>query len=191
MTDSATDDGSGGGLQPSIWTDNMVGIGIQFCPHCGEEIADPVDLRHNDEIRAPSARHGAYRRHRRAHYSWGDDPTQDGDDEGDPYLADYYSGATGDADDQDDDGEDEDEIVGHVYDVTVHYTAKMKARVVAPSEGAARNKATELKATNGEDLCGDVPEPYVTERVHTDEREIKEVTRGDEDLAERMEGWPW
>jgi len=94
-------------------------------------------------------------------------------------------------DDADDDRKDPDEIVGEVFDVTIKMEFTANARVVAPNEGRVKEKAEEMRIANREDVNGNVPEPRYTMSLHQEADAIKPVARRDEDLAERMEGWPW
>lgn len=99
--------------------------------------------------------------------------------------------ASTDTEDEDDSKKDPDEIVGEVFDVTLKMEYTAKARVVAPNQARAEEKAEEMRVAGREDVDGDVPVPNYTMLIHTDSRAVKPVTRRDEDLAERMEGWPW
>lgn len=110
--------------------------------------------------------------------------------------SDYESAGRSDSSsvlDDDDEGDigDEDEVVGEVYDVDIRMEAKVTARVVAPCESDAKEKAEELRLGDREDVTGNVPEARLTMTLHKDASSVQEVTRGDEELAERMEGWPW
>ena len=161
------------------------------CPHCGRALAHPDDLRDNDSIQARGL-FSAWRRHREAHYGWGADPREDGDEYGDPYLGNYYDGdkdATWDPDDDEPAG-DPDEIVGHVYEVTIYHEARTTARVVATDEHRAKEKVEYRELPDGKDLNGSIPESQVTHKLHDETREVESVTRAD-DRAERMAGWPW
>lgn len=160
------------------------------CPHCDQALAHPDDLRDNEDIDAVGL-FSAYRRHRQAHFPWGEDPREHGSEPGDPHLGGYYDGDR-DALWEPDDGPsgDPDEVVGHVFDVTISYESQLRATVVAPDKGRAKKKAKELHSLNEKDLTGNVPERHVTHEIHGDTFERDDVTRSD-DRAERMEGWPW
>lgn len=162
------------------------------CPHCDRPLAHPDELRDNDNIDAVGL-FSAYREHRQAHFSWGDDPREHGERYGDPYLGNYYDTSRDATYEPDDDGPagDPDEVVGHVFDVDIRYEATVRARVVAPGKQRAKEKAEDLRITDGEDLNGNVPEARLTTQLHTDTTERENVHRADTDLAERMEGWPW
>jgi len=165
------------------------------CPHCDRELAHPDDLRDNDDIEARGL-FSAYRAHRRAHFEWGDDPRDDGERYGDPYLGNYYDNdrdATWEPDEEDEDDThgDPKEVVGHVYDVELKKEATVRARVVAPDERTAKEKADELHLMDEPDLNGHVPTAELTMDLHEGAFELKDVHRADTDLAERMEGWPW
>lgn len=182
---------SAGVLQKSIWEhpENSENA-PKFCPHCGNELAHPDDLRDNDHIDAVGL-FSAYQRHREAHFAWGDDPRQDGVGRGDPYLASHYAGDKSAMWEPDEGASgDPEEVVGHVYDVDIRYEATCRARVVAHSESRAKEKAEELRLGNSEDLCGDIVEAHIGQELHTYTTEVDDVLRADE-LAERMEGWPW
>lgn len=169
----------------------------KYCPHCGEKLAHPDNLRENDDVKAVG-RGSAYRKHRQAHYSWGIDP--EGYD-GDPYLADYYDGV------EQDKGPtlDPDEEVAGVYDVEINYEAVLRAKVVASDKGQARERAKDLRLDKEECVGGWVPETEITHAMHETAREIKRLTRGEieetsevdeeEDsgvnYADRLPGWPW
>lgn len=169
----------------------------EYCPHCGEKLAHPDNLRENDDIDVASRR-GAYRAHRQAHYNWGVDPAlvHEG---GDPFLADNYDGVGSDP------VQDADEEVAGVYDVEVRYEAVMKARVVAVDGHQAKERAEDLRVMNGECVGGWVPSAEITHDLHDEAREVKRLTRGeieessdideDEDdginWADRLPGWPW
>lgn len=180
------------GMQTSIW-DNPENNEQRpkKCPHCGQPLAYREDLKENDEIEA-STYWTAYRRHREAHFPWGDDPTEDGTGGFDPYLGSYYSNdrdALWQPEDDSPSG-DPDEIVGHVYSVDIRYEATVRATVVAPDENRAAKKVKEMRLNNEEDLHGNIPSAEITMDLHDDVWEQGEVTRSDE-RAERMEGWPW
>lgn len=192
---------SAGPFEPSVWDrhDGNSDYGPKYCPHCGDEMAHPENLKNNDDIDA-SGRQTAYRRHREAHYSWGVDPADQFRD-GDPYLADYYDGLqtseTGPK-------LDESEEVAGIYEVEINYEAVMRARVVAADKGQAKERA-QLLRDEGEDLTGHIPTREVTHELHSRTDEIKRLTRGEiedssevdeaEDsginFAERLPGWPW
>jgi hypothetical protein len=185
---SATRDG----LDSSIWT------GIEGrekapkrCPHCKRELAHPDDLRNNDSIEAMGL-FSAWRRHREAHYGWGDDPHEHGDEYGDPYLGTYYD-TNRDAVEQPDDEPtgDPEETVGHVYEVTICYEARKTAKVVATDKHRAKEKVKYDELPDGEDLTGHTPRAERTHELHDTVRKVKSVERQDEELAERMAGWPW
>jgi hypothetical protein len=130
--------------------------------------------------------------HRQAHFSWGGDPQSHGDRYGDPYLGNYYDGdkdATGGS--SGDVSEDPEETVGHVFEVTITHEAKTTSRVVAPSASRAKEKVKYEEYPDGTDLNDVNPEPRITHELHSEAREIKEVERKDDNLAERMAGWPW
>lgn len=180
------------GYQPSVWDDpENSAEAPKKCPHCGEELAHPDDLRDNDAIKAVGL-FSAYRRHRQAHFPWGDDPTEDGEGwQQDPYLASAYSGDMSALwEPEDGPSGDPDEVVGHVYDVTISYETQLRATVVAPTESRAKDKAKDLEMFGEEDSTGSVPEKHVTHEIHGEARTRQDVTRSDE-RAERMEGWPW
>lgn len=188
-----TDGGST--LDPSIWDRHPENTPTnpKVCPHCEEDLAHQDDLKDNDEIDA-YALFFAYRKHRQAHFDWGDDPERDGAEPGDPYLASYYDtnrSAAQDPIDEDEASGDPDEVVGEVFDVTVSYEAQLRARVVAPDKHRAKEKAKDMRLMNEEDLSGYVPDTELTHEVHSEARSVKEVTRSQDELAERMEGWPW
>lgn len=192
---------STGLFEPSIWDrqgDNRA-HGPKYCPHCGDKLAHPDNLRDNDAVDA-WGRQAAYRRHREAHFSWGTDPAECFEC-GDPYLAKYYGGV-----ETDDAGPvlDEDEEVAGIYDVEINYEAVARARVVAADKGQARKRADEIIEAE-EDLTGRIPIREITHELHSSTREVEQLTRGeiqdtadideDEDdgfnLAERLPGWPW
>lgn len=181
------------GYEDSLWSaPEMRDTEPKRCPHCDVPLAHPDDLKDNEDIDAYGL-FSAYREHRQAHYAWGDDPRDHGEGTGDPYLGDYYDtsrDATWEPD-EDSPAGDPDEIVGHVYDVDIRHEATVRARVVAPSEQRAKEKAADLRVFGEEDLTGEVPEARLTHKLHTDTTEQKDVHRADTDLAERMEGWPW
>lgn len=181
------------GWNESVWTGpEKEDTAPKRCPHCDRPLAHPDDLRNNENIEAVGL-YSAYREHRQAHFSWGDDPRDHGVEYGDPYLGNYYDtsrDATWEPD-EDEPAGDPDEVVGHVYDVDIRYEATVRARVVAHNEQQAKEKADELRFTGQEDLTGTIPEAELTMQLHTDTTEQKDVHRADTDLAERMEGWPW
>lgn len=194
---------SADGFEPSLW-DREEGNSDtvpKYCPHCGEQLAHPDNLRENDAIDA-SGYGKAYREHRAAHFNWGVDPAEIHED-GDPYLADYYDGIES----EDDSGLtlDPDEEVAGVYDVSIHYEAVVRAKVVAADKGDARDRADQLRIDDEQDLTGYVPTAELTHKVHDDATELRRLTRGeidassdvdeDEDkgtnFADRLRGWPW
>lgn len=181
------------GFQQSIWDDPENDPNKpKKCPHCDATLAHPDDLRDNDEIEARGL-WSAYRRHREGHFEWGDDPTEDGRGDRDPYLGSYYSGdkdALREPEDDDGAGGDPDEVVGHVFHVDIRYEATARAKVVAPDERQAIKKAKEMRVMDEADLDGNIPTAEVTMDLHGDAMELGDVTR-DDDRAERMEGWPW
>lgn len=158
------------------------------CPHCGEALAHPTDLRNNDDIDA-SGTFAAYRRHRWAHIPWGDDPREHTSIRGDPYLAAFY-GEGRDATTDDYGGGDPDEVVGAVYDVRISYETELRATVVAPTEHRAKEKAKDMNVFNEKDLSGTVPQFYRQYEIHGRASKRDDVTRAD-GRAERMDGWPW
>lgn len=190
------------GFEPSIW-DRQEGNSEaipKYCPHCGEELAHPDNLRENDDIEA--AGYGkAYREHRAAHFNWGVDPAEIHED-GDPYLAKNYDGV------QDGEGGpklDRDEEVAGVYDVDIRFEAVVRARVVAGDKGDARDRADQLRIDGEADLDGWVPTAEITHKLHDEATEIRRLTRGEIDdssevnenedkginFADRLRGWPW
>lgn len=180
------------GYDPSVWNDPEHRAKVpKKCPHCDRALAHPDDLRDNEEIRVTGL-FRAYREHRQAHFRWGDDPETHGSKPGDPYLGSYYD-TNRDAlwEPEDAPSGDPDEVVGHVFNVTIHYQAQASGTVVAPNKSAAKEKLKELKMSGEEDKNGRVPEVVVTDEVHSDAFQKKDVTRSDTELAERMEGWPW
>jgi hypothetical protein len=184
----------GGGFSVSVWGNpEHTPTAPKYCPSCGLELAHPDDLRENDSIEA-SGTFQAYRKHRHAHYNWGEDPTTHGAEPGDPYLAHHYDGDKSAAwEPEEDDGGvsgDPDETVGHVFDVDIRYEATVRATVVAPDRHRAEEKADELRMMNDEDFHGNVPTSELTMELHTDSTKVDDVRR-DEEAAERMEGWPW
>lgn len=193
MSDSAES------TQQTGWSDSMwAGPELRAeapkrCPHCDRPLAHPEDLRDNDDIDAYGL-FSAYREHRQAHFEWGSNPRNHGERYGDPYLGNYYDtsrDATWEPDEDDEPAGDPDEVVGHVFDVDLRYEATVRARVVAINEKQAKEKAEDLRLANDEDLDGHVPEAELTMQMHADTTKRKDVHRADEELAERMEGWPW
>jgi hypothetical protein len=185
---------------PSIWDrhDNNEAKIPRYCPHCGEQLAHPDDMKDNDDLDGNPGRTQAYRLHRQAHYGWGVDPAEVYYG-GDPYLADYYGDSTSTGPTM-----DQDEVVAHAYEVTIHYEATLRTKVVAADEGHAKEKAQILRDSDT-DLWGNVPTPEITHKIHDEVRESYELTRAeveesadvdeDEDdgvnYAERLPGWPW
>lgn len=180
-------------LSSSVWDDPQNDpTRPKTCPHCDATLAHPDDIRDNEEIEARGL-WSAYRRHREAHFAWGDDPSEDGSGDKDPYLGSYYSGdkdALWEPDEDDDVGGDPDEIVGHVYQVDIRHEATVRATVVAPDERRAAEKVEEMRLHDEADIHGNVPTAEITMELHDDAMELGEVTRDDK-RAERMEGWPW
>lgn len=188
-----------GQYETSVW-DRHEGNDEQvpeFCPHCGEQLAHPDDMKENDDLSRNPGFLAAYRKHRQAHYEWGVDPATVYPG-GDPYLDDYYDDNPGKG------SRDKDEIVAKEFDVEIKYEATMRATVVAANESQAKERAQELRG-HGKDLTGNVPEPHISLEVHDDVRERTELTRRevensaevDEDeedginYADRLPGWPW
>jgi hypothetical protein len=188
-------------FEPSVWRrhEDNSDRSPTYCPHCGDEIAHPENLRNNERIDAVS-RESAYRRHREAHFGWGTDPADQFED-GDPFLADYYDGVETDGTGP---TLDRNEEVAGIYEVEINYEAVMRARVVAADKGQAKERA-QLLRDEAEDLTGHIPTREVTHELHDRTREIKRLSRGeiedssevdeDEDsginFAERLPGWPW
>lgn len=190
------------GYEQSLWEriDDNEDKSPKYCPHCGEQLAHPDNLRENDDVDA-AGRVSAYREHRATHFDWGVDPAlvHEG---GDPFLADYYDGV-----ETSDTGPtlDPDEEVAGVYDVEICYEARMTARVVAADDHHAKDRAKDLRVKNEECVGGWVPSAEITHELHDDAREAKRLTRGeiehssdiDEDeedginWADRLPGWPW
>lgn len=201
MTDTQTESNETESHAESIWNqhpDNSA-TAPRYCPHCGEQMAHPDDMKANDRLPDDPGRREAYSRHRQAHFEWGTDPAEVFW-RGDPYLDDYYEDNPGKG------SRDKDEVVAHEYDVTITYEARLKTKVVASTEHQAKKKAKEMRG-HGTDLYGDTPEAHISMELHDEARENKPVTRrmvensedvdeDDEDedgvnYADRLPGWPW